>query len=226
MGGIFVVKTIILLTKSRKHGGYCTSGIDIESGKWIRIVSDGVGCFTDEITSSQLSYNNGEEAQIFDVIRINCIKHKPIYFQPENYLNDRTKCWEKIRETNFQEVIQLHSFENKEYIYFDTSYSINGSSVLKIDNQLIYSLILIKVVNPIINVKRWDNGSKSITLCFNYNGQYYNYFRFTDGFDKNYSDKCDGLYTLLGEFGLVISLGELHTDGKHYKLIAKLFELQ
>ena len=32
-------KKIIILTKSKKHSGYCVAGIDYETGEWIRLVS-------------------------------------------------------------------------------------------------------------------------------------------------------------------------------------------
>lgn len=41
-------KKIIILTKSKKHSGYCVAGIDYETGEWIRLVSSdsetGGGC--------------------------------------------------------------------------------------------------------------------------------------------------------------------------------------
>lgn len=216
-------KTIILLTKSRKHGGYCTSGIDIEDGKWIRIISDGLGCSTDEIPSSQLTYDNGNEANILDIIKVHCTEYRPNYFQPENYVNDRNEIWEKLGRVTFSQVLQLHPFENKDDIYFDTSYSILGAHITQIPYQDRYSLILIKVDNPEVNVKTWESGRKNVTLSFSYNNNYYKYFRITDGSENSYLNYRDGNYIEEGSFGIVISLGELFTDLKHYKLIASSF---
>lgn len=220
-----MLKTIILLTKSRKHGGYCTAGIDVKTGEWIRIVSDCDRCNTDEITSEQLSYENGQEAEVLDVIEIHCIAPKPNKFQPENYVNDNTQYWQKIRKANLDEVIQLHPFENKEYIYFDNDFRIEGSSVAEIRDEDKYSLILIKVTNPIVVVKTWPEGDKSATLNFCYNKQNYKYFRITNGLEAEYKAKADGNYIIRGEVGLIISLGELYKDFNHYKLIAEAFNL-
>lgn len=220
-----MLKTIILLTKSRKHGGYCTAGIDTKTGEWIRIVSDGEGCNTDEITSKQLSYKNGHQAEILDIIKIHCIEYKPNEFQPENYVNDKSKYWQKIGQASLDEVLKLHPFEDKDYIYYNADYRIEGSSVGKIRNENKYSLVLIKVTDPIVVVKRWPEGDTSVTLNFCYNKQNYKYFRITNGIEAEYKTKGDGNYIIHGKVGLIISLGELYTDSKHYKLIAEIFNL-
>lgn len=224
-------KTIILLTKSRKKGGYCTSGIDINTGEWIRIVSDGVGCHSDEIKGNQLTYNTDEEAEILDVITINYIKHEPIYYQPENYINDNNKFWQKIGQANINEIAQLHPFENKEYVYFDTNYKVTADFIKGLDNKYKYSLILIKVTNLVVRIslKPWDQ-EKSVSIDFRYNNKDYRYFRITDDdFALKYYDYTVGNYTLFGCYSLVISLGEPFAFGNdalnHYKLIAKVFKL-
>lgn len=219
-----MLKKIILLTKSRKHGGYCTSGIDIENGNWIRIVSDGIGCQKDEIPYDQLTYANGEEADILDVLEVQCIQYKPNYYQPENYVNNKNIKWKKIGQADFDEVIRIHPFENKDYIYFDTNHSVADSYVRELEDEDKYSLILIEVINPVIIVRTWEQGDKSVTLNFEYNGEKYKYFRMTDGFDLKYKDYSDGSYTILGRLALIISLGEVY-DSKHYKLIAKVIKL-
>ena len=219
-----MLKKIILLTKSRKHGGYCTSGIDIENGNWIRIVSDGIGCQTDEMPHGQLTYQNGEEANIFDVIEVECIQYKPNDYQPENYVNNKNVRWKKIRQASMDEIIKIHPFEKKDYIYFDTEYSISASYISRLDSRQKYSLMLIQVINPVIIVRTWNPGDKSVTLNFRYNGENYKYFRMTDGFDLQYRDYGDGSYTILGRVALIISLGEVY-ESKHYKLIAKVIKL-
>lgn len=216
-------KTIILLTKSRKHGGYCTSGIDVENGSWIRIVSDGIGCNSDEIPYNQLICDNGEEAEIFDILEVDCIGYKPTYFQPENYVKNRNIAWEKIGQSNLDEVIELHPYEEKDYIYYDDSYRIDDLYIKALPIGQTYSLMLIQVINPMVEVKTWEQGDKSVTFSFYYNGSYYRYIRSTCGFEQQYLNYNDGIYTILDTFSFVISLGETFgRDLKHYKLIANV----
>jgi len=224
MGVSSMKKRIILLTKSRKKGGYCTAGIDIESGEWIRIVSDGQGCISDEMLDEHLRYDNGGMAQILDIIEVECTGYNPNYYQPENYVFDSSTKMHKIGNTTIDKVLKIHPFENRNTIFYDTSYSISGNFVKEIDSNDKYSLILIKVTNPQVDVKTWEEGNKSVTLNFLYNLKFYKYFRITDGFESIYKRKLDNIYILPGDYALVISLGELW-DNKHYKLVSKIFPL-
>jgi hypothetical protein len=223
-GDVIMKKRLILLTKSRKKGGYCTAGIDTENGKWIRIVSDGKDCNGDEMLDEHLRYDNGGMAQILDIIEVECIEHNPNYYQPENYVFDSSTKMHKIGSTTIDKVLEVHPFENKDTIFYDTSYSIPGDFIKKIAPNDKYSLILIKVTNPQVDVKTWENGSKSVTLNFSYNFKSYKYFRITDGLESGYKGKPDDIYTLPGDYAFVISLGELW-DNKHYKLVSKIFSI-
>lgn len=216
-------KTIILLTKSRKHGGYCTSGIDVKNGRWVRIVSDGVGCNHDEIPYNQLICDNGEEAKIFDILEVECDSYKPTYFQPENYVKNRNIAWKKIGQSNLNEVIRLHPYEEKDYIYYNNDYRVDDSYIQTLPSGQTYSLMLIQVTNPTIEVKTWETGKKSVTFSFYYNNSYYRYIRSTSGFEQQFLALNDGTYIISGVFSFVISLGETYSrDLNHYKLIASV----
>lgn len=219
-------KTIILLTKSRKNKGYCTAGIDLESGEWIRIVSDGIGCISNEMSDRHLRYGNGNEAQILDIIEIECKGHELNYHQPENHVFDSSTNIHKIGNGSMDGVLKIHPFENKNFIFYDTGYSIHCDHINSIKPGDRYSLTLIKVTDPQVNVKTWEHGSRSVTLNFIYNSKIYRYFRITDGFENRCKkEKPDGIYVLPGDYALVISLGDLYNDNKHYKLVSKMFSL-
>ena len=36
-------KRIIIMTESSKFSGKCVAGIDVDSGEWVRLVSDEIG---------------------------------------------------------------------------------------------------------------------------------------------------------------------------------------
>lgn len=218
-------KNIILLTKSRKKGGYCTAGIDLENGEWIRIVSDGEGCISNEMLDRHLKYNDGSIAQILDIIEIECNEYKPNYYQPENYVFDSSTNIHKIGNGSMNKVLKIHPFENKSFIFYNIDYSVHYADINLIEPWDRYSLILIKATNPQIEVKTWENGSKSTVLNFRYNSRYYKYFRITDGSEEEYKRRPDGVYTLSGDYAFVISLGDLYRDDKHYKLVSKIFFL-
>ena len=37
-----MTKEVAILTKSSKHGGFCVAGVDLDTGEWVRLVSDDV----------------------------------------------------------------------------------------------------------------------------------------------------------------------------------------
>lgn len=224
-----MLKTIIIMTKSYKPGGFCVSGIDFENGEWIRVVSDRVN---NGISSDDLTYQNGKEAEVLDVVEITLSRYEPLYYQPENYVNNDSFFWNFINKVEINDVLTLHPFENdiEELIYYNTQYNISESFIKNIDLKAAYSLTLIKVSNPIVNVKTWRNGKKSITLEFIYNHNKYQFFRITEGSNHFFLNHNDGKYIQEGEFSLVISLGEPYSSShqptsKHYKLIASIIPL-
>lgn len=224
-----MIKELIILTKSRKHHGYCIAGVDTRTGEWIRIISDDSQSSTDAVTEKQLTYNNGKVADVLDIVQVKYKKANPYYYQPENYILDSTSRFTKIGVASIQDVLDTHNFEKKDFIYFNTEYKIEDSSIRNINNKNMYSLILVKVKNPYINVsiKPWSTcDEKNVTLNFSYKHHTYRYFRITDEDFDSYYEYDEGDYQLNGDYALVISLGELYgRNSSHYKLVAKIFEL-
>lgn len=218
-------KTFVLLTKSRKHSGFCIAGIDLIDGSWVRIVSSETG-LSNEIHRGSLLYENGQEADFFDVIEVECIKKVPSYFQPENYLMDNKK-WIKLDKSNINETLKIHPFEMHKTIFYDKNHNIEEKTVREIENPSRHSLVIIKATNVSIFVKTWRPGEKKATIHFTNNNNIYKYFSMTDGTENEYIRKDDGVYPLVSDYALIISLGELYDgDKKHYKLVAKMFPLK
>jgi len=87
-------KTIILLTKSYKPGGSCVAGIDIETNEWIRLVTE-TEDRSGSIPNSALIYENGEIADIYDIVSVDVKFKAPTKIQPENWLCDLRVPWIK-----------------------------------------------------------------------------------------------------------------------------------
>lgn len=83
-------RKIICLAKSRKMGGYCIAGKEINSGKWIRPISIRS---TEEINSRECMYDTGKEVEVLDIVNIPIEKYKPNEFQPENFLINCSYQW-------------------------------------------------------------------------------------------------------------------------------------
>ena len=78
---------MVVLTKSSKYGSNCVAGIDVNSGNWVRLVTEDEishGAVTDE----DLICENGEMVKVLDVIDVPIIRRCHDCIQPENVLLD------------------------------------------------------------------------------------------------------------------------------------------
>lgn len=59
----------ILLTSSKKSGNYCIAGIEIQTGNWVRIISEDTA-IQHAITPEDMIYEDKSMPKILDRIRI------------------------------------------------------------------------------------------------------------------------------------------------------------
>lgn len=79
---------IVVLANSVKHGQHCVAGKCVNTGKWIRPVSDVHG---GELSHDQARYRNPYGmygVKPLQKIRMGFAQHVPLLHQPENYLID------------------------------------------------------------------------------------------------------------------------------------------
>lgn len=214
-------KEITVLTKSKKHGGFCVAGIDT-NGNWVRVVKPHGG----EVHRQDLLYENNGEAQVFDLLEIELQGRDDIFFQPENYIMLDGK---RLKKTGVSNIIMLETryrldSEKRDYIYFDYHPSIAAETIRTFNREELYSLMVVKVRNPMIRVTVFDNGESKTIINFLYKGLWHNGFRITDlEFLHDYDIQNNSFEKLIGEFYLVISLGE-EFIGHHYKLVSSIIK--
>lgn len=219
-----MIKEFVLLTKSKKFGAYCIAGIDLLTNEWIRIVTPNGGA----IEKKDTCYENGEEAQILDIIEVECSGRDRVPFQPENYVIKSKSKWVKKGKASVQLLRQKagDDEENKDKVFYNTSHLISADSINKVEQSRLYSLMIIKIHNPYLILNKDNGGSiPKGKLSFYYKGERYNYFRITD---TDYLESCpnqDYMGTMSGYYYVVVSLGEKFPhDNCHYKLVAKIFK--
>ena len=134
-------KKIVLLAKSKKHQNYCVAGKDVDTGEWVRLISEEEEIHN-AVRPENLIYSDETEAQILDVIRakVKEVDEENINpNQPENYILDKNYYLTKIEEEtyNLDDMI-----DNTERIFFNDMNSISVEDLQDIDN--IHSLVLIE----------------------------------------------------------------------------------
>lgn len=221
-----MLKNIVILTKSKKYkNNLCVAGIDTKTGEWVRIVSDdeSIQC---AVNPKDMLYEDGSSAEILDKVTISLLEHVPSYYQPENYIFDDSKYWIKTGHASINELLSLHPFEEREFIFYDNDRKIEPEKVKKVPKNQLHSLALISPEELRICIKRFDPENPKATLCFDYNDITYDFMSLTDlEFANMYIDRPDGFYKLPGKYLLVVSLGDAYyRDNLHYKIVAKVLK--
>lgn len=211
------IKKIIVMTESSKFKNSCVAGIDVNTGKWIRVVSDDEDT-QGALTNDDLRYEDGTKCQVMDVVDIPYLKKVPTKVQPENILIDRGYYIRKDGVATLDDILSIHPSERHDYV-FATRYSSVKEEYLE-EQRVDYSLILIKVNHLVFSRKENNMGQLKLKAIFTYNNVNYADVSVTDPdfFDAEENDKIQSAY-------LVVSLGEPY-HGNCYKFIAKIFPVE
>jgi hypothetical protein len=209
-------KKIIILTKSKKHSGYCVAGIDYETGEWIRLVSSDLET-EGAVPWEDLQCSNGETLEVYDIIMCRLLRKCGTIVQPENCLYDETVKWEKVGKSNLDEVIKIHGYDSVEYVFENEDTKLPADWIFSGNP----SLCLLKVKDASIWVKTFED--KKISLNFTYDDIQYKYMSISQIDLLNYyRNKTDDSYPL-GTVTVVFSLTDkYYWNGKYYKVVAQI----
>ncbi|WP_415397021.1 dual OB domain-containing protein [Sulfurimonas sp. CS5] len=200
-------KIIVIFANSIKHHKHCVAGKCIETGQWVRPVSDISGT---ELSNEQSTYTNKYGQYMVkpkQKIEMNFQSHAPLLHQPDNYLIDNSS-WQQRFKIEDNEISQ----------FLDTPTSLWGNS-----NHIPYNLIASKKV--IISQSLYLIQTKDLTLytpeinkrraSFSYNNIKYDFPVTDPNFDKITAEgkSLSGI--------LCISLGEKFNNNC-YKIIATI----
>ena len=219
-----IVKRIVCLANSRKFGGRCVAGKEINPngtlGVWVRPVTDhGNG----EVPNWECQYPDGTEPKVLDVLDIPLLGHVPKDYQRENWELDPAQPWKKVRGVTFEQAARLLDplvplWESGH----STRTGLNDRVPLQTAVSLTDSLRLVKVNNLTLSVFAPGEGfgvpKRRVQGRFRHNDVDYWIWVTDVTCEKEYLGKPDGEYSL-GQAYLTVSLGELYEEYA-YKLIA------
>lgn len=220
-----------MLTKSRKFGNYCVTGLNIQNGKLVRLISD--NALTDHaVPINHLIYNDNNTAEILDLVSFKIIDEKPNTHrhQPENVLYDSSSRVEFVKKCNMSDVLLYYKPINSgKYIFYNARRSVSPTEIEQKRESELYSVIIIKPQEKAVirrNVSPFD-GRISYVANFVYNGVQYNNISVTD---TALIDICNNEHerSSISDFPLkesswfVVSIGGVpfSIDNQYYKFVA------
>lgn len=208
---------LLCLANSRREGGRCVAGIDLETDKWVRLAkSDG-----NPFSATEISYKNDESPRPLDKIKIRIIKPKVSYFHPENWIVDKRFRWEKIGQDGLKALSQYTDISTP-FLFEDPCDCLSAKDLQ--NNPLPRSLMLIHK-KAVIFQKTWSEWRRKpqVRAKFKYRGHEYNLVVTDDEWENIFTTRSGpywnfGDYPFNGSFHLVVGIGEDY-KGRHYKLV-------
>ncbi len=207
----------VLMAKSTMWGKFCTAGIDIRSGMWVRFVGYGDG---DPLDDSQMMFlNNGGSCEPLDVARVRIAKRIPHKNHTEDCMIERDG-WLRLGRMTIHDVLRVHPEEEYRYIYGNDREYLTEQEMQ--EKRFRYSLILVRAENLTLSIRQNWEGQKRVRAEFVHHGRLYRDIRVTDT-EYEPENVRDG--QRIGDAFLVMSMPVKSFQGRYYKLIAKIFPL-
>ena len=204
---------VAILTKSIKNRGYCVAGIDINTGQWIRLVSNDTNS-CGALFPPGLEYKDGTYCEPFDIARIPILGKHPNVYQPENVLIDEEIYWKKLGVISVPDLIRLHPPEEHNNLLGNVYPYITAERIGDVG----ISLILVEVSNLIIT----HPTDRSTKAEFCYGCTRYVNMSVTD--PEFYHIPSN---TRISQALLVMSLPDSpYNERKYYKFIAKIIKIK
>jgi hypothetical protein len=208
--------TLIVLTKSDKFSNYCVAGIQENTGRWVRLVTQ------DEkihgaVKKEDLINNKGIECQILDIIKVSILGSENSSLQPENIIMDTTQYIEIVGKSDINKVLSLHPPKIIDNILGNPYSYITEPWVRAVG----YSLILVEVNDLIIKQVVNPKGKNKTKVDFKYQSKHkiihYSDFSVTDKSFYSVKDK-----THYKNAYLIISIGTPFNN-KYYKFVSAIY---
>ncbi len=203
---------LIIMTESSKFSGKCVAGIDVDSGKWVRLVSD------DEkthgaIANRDLYYQNGGKCEVLDIVDVPIIEECGDDIQPENMLIDTSKYIRYVGRASLEDVLEIHPAEVRNDILGNRYSYISEQRVDTVG----YSLALVEVQDLEIIQVEIPDGRLKTKVNFRYQGYSYSQMSVTD---PRFYSVANG--TIYDSAVLVVSIGTPYNE-KYYKFVSGIY---
>jgi putative nucleic acid modification protein with dual OB domain len=213
------VKRMVCLANSRKYAGRCIAGKEVLAqgfGSWVRPVSART---TTELARNERRYADGKDPKILDVMDVWLREPAPHGYQTENHLVEAARGYRRAGTVEWERVGEL--LDRPDTLWANGSSSYHGlNDRVQAEQAAAWTWSLALIAPQALSMRVHSEGGKPrVRAWFQYGGAAY-VFSVTDPFAEwEWLAKPDGEYAVEGAV-LCVSLGEPHTDGYCYKLVA------
>jgi hypothetical protein len=227
-----VLKTIVYLANSKKHGGTCFAGLELAGeviSGWIRPVSARSG---HEVNTAEQTLPDGSTPQVLDVIEVGLIMPTPTSYQSENWLLEPQHHWRRVGRWSYEDAAAVADQP-------PTLWSNDSSSTVGINDRVAASQLdrhkrsigLVRVERATVVVARnpWS-GATEVRLHFHYRRAQHE-LKITDPvYYAACLGKGVGRYALSDRTLVTVSLAEPYTapqpgaEAYSYKVVAAIIE--
>ena len=218
-------KKVALFDRSMKNQNYCAGGIDIDTGKYIRPISDIPG-LNEAVRIMDYKDEHGNEFNDFDIVEIVFKDKMPENpYQPENLIYDEHYRWRKIDSLNLKQVIERFNLDELENIFYNNERSVEPVRIEEQANRK--SLLFMQIQNLFIKVERYNDYPK-FYADFEYKGKKYHRFSVGDiNIRKIFWNSDVRWYRYRNNATVILSLTNPYAYGssepKCYKMLAQVF---
>lgn len=219
-------KVFICLANSRKVSGRCIAGKELTAnqvGGWIRPISERDH---HEISEEDRRYQDGQSAQVLDIVELVLKNKSPHPCQLENYVIDDKYFW--VKKGKYTESLR-NILDNPATLWnnnFSGTNGINDRVPTQSIPHPIQSLYLIRPSRLTIIVRiegaAFGNAKTKVRANFVYNNVQYEISVTDPEVERKFIARGIGEYNITTESFITVSLGEAY-DGYYYKLAACIF---
>ncbi len=221
-------KDIMILAKSRKFGNYCIAGYDVESGKWVRVISSNKAAHFSTPHRDIMLKGLYREAAVLDVVRISMQKVEPTIDNPhqiENWNYNANEQWELVKTIEYKDVPKSLLYKGN-YLFYNTKRLLNKADMQCVTSGF-HSIVLIEPSFFEFYLCEFEDTIK-FYANIKYNGIVYRKIALTDPIYEHqatelYKQNKQSIFFVSYNPYLVISLGGVfEQDLCYYKLIASI----
>lgn len=223
------VKRIACLANSRKLSGRCVAGREVTpngGGNWVRPISVRPA---EEVSKYERQYEDGSDPRVLDIIDVPLLSPKPNPYQPENWLLDPDRYWERVGRLSWDD---LSSYTEEPSTLWENGLSTNSGSndqVLPSNaTGLSHSLYFLYIRDIWLRVfapgAAFNRPKRRVQALFRHQGVSYAIWVTDPVCEDKYLAGTNGDYQI-GECYVTVSLGEPY-EGYCYKFVAAIITPQ